>query len=375
MILSTLALPLLGAVSAHPNSFSMSEIHVWGNTARVELRVQVLSLGEVVEGFDDDLNGHAEDGEIEKHQAEILEYVQAHYRLLAGPGTDGKVVSPDEALAPRVARAVEGPLALDPMNEVSEWVDVVLEYDLPEAGAQRLGVMVDLFADTSPGHTDSAAVTWNGLELGPWMFNAEASGHLFEPTEEMLARNAPAFDRFLRSVPGRLRDHWQLGLLGLLMVLGAAARLRSPLLSTLLLGGAIASGIAFTHLIPERFELAGFAALTVPLGLAYLGLDEVLHREGRTRLLEPLVFGGVAGIGIALGLAPEVATELDQDGARLGAALGFGGALFAGALVLSLLLAALFRDPERDAFSARLLRLAAALPALGLGAWGFIQGI
>ena len=72
------------AAPAHPNSFSISEIHVRGARVEVQLRCQVLSLGEVIEGLDPELDGHAEPGEIERFAAEISGYVAAHYRLVAG---------------------------------------------------------------------------------------------------------------------------------------------------------------------------------------------------------------------------------------------------------------------------------------------------
>lgn len=364
-----------GAIGpVHPNSYSISEIHVRGRTARVELRVQVLSLGEVIEGFDSDLDGHAEDGEIEANEAAILEYIHAHYRLMAGPATDGKVIEPSEALPIGTGVVSEGPLALDPMNEVSEWVDVVLEYDVPEAGEFRaLGVVVDLFADTSPGHNDSAAVTWNGIELGPWMFNAAASGHLFEATDEMLARNAPAFGRFFEESLSGAAARWQLGLLTALLVVGAAGALASPLLSVGLLALALGAGVALGHLVPPRFELEGFVGLAVPLALAYMALDDLIHRAGQTRLLEPLVFGVLAGLGVSLEIAPAVGTELEQHGARLGAGLGLAVACLAVAGVALLLSVATRRGAQPDAFAPRPVRALASIPALAVGGWTLVQ--
>ena len=58
----------LGAAGApaHPNSFSISELHVWNGRVEVQLRCQVLSLGEVIEGLDPELDGHAEPGELDR---------------------------------------------------------------------------------------------------------------------------------------------------------------------------------------------------------------------------------------------------------------------------------------------------------------------
>ncbi len=377
-----LLLAVLGAANAlagtppvHPNSYSLSEIQIRGRSVRVELRVQVLSLGEVIEGFDRDLDGHAEDGEIAAHEAAILDYVQVHYRLMAGPIADSGALDPSERLAIRSGAVSEGPLALDPMNEVSEWVDVVLEYDVAEAGEfEALGVAVDLFAETSPGHNDSAAVTWNGVELGPWMFNAVASGHVFTATAAILERNAPAFGRFLRRALAESPELWRLALLAALLVIGSRRSASSPLFSCGLLAAATAGGVAMGHLVPARFELTGFAGLTMPLALAYLALDDLIHREGRTRLLEPLVFGAVAGIGISAQLAPDVATELQQQGARAGTAAGVGLTVMAASLLVLGAARALSRGTEQTACAPRAMRALVSAPALVVGAWGFLEG-
>ncbi|MEE2938759.1 MAG: hypothetical protein VX460_00100 [Planctomycetota bacterium] len=363
------------APAAHPNSYSLSEVQVRGRSVRVELRLQVLSLGEVIEGFDRDLDGHAEDGEIAANEAAILDYVHEHYRLMAGPIADSGALDPSERLAIRSGSVSEGPLALDPMNEVSEWVDVVLEYDLSAMGEFRaLGVTVDLFADTSPGHNDSAAVTWNGVELGPWMFNAAASGHLFEATDAMLERNAPAFGRFLRRAAAESLGRWRLALLAALLVVGSRRTAGSPLFSCGLLAAATAGGVATGHLVPAGFELAGFAALTLPLALAYLALDDLIHSDGRSRVLEPVVFGAVAGVGISLELAPDVATEAQQVGARAGAACGVAASLMAASALVILAALALRRGVEQDAFATRPLRVCLSVPALVLGVMGFLKG-
>ncbi len=367
---------LAGAPPVHPNSYSLSEIQIRGRSVRVELRVQVLSLGEVVEGFDSDLDGHAEDGEIAASEAAILDYVKEHYQLTAGPIADSGTLDPSERLEIWSGAVSEGPLALDPMNEVSEWVDVVLEYEVAEAGEfKALGVVVDLFADTSPGHNDSAAVSWNGVELGPWMFNAAASGHIFEATDAMLERNAPAFGRFLRRAAAESAGLWRLALLAALLVVGARRSAVSPFFSCGVLAVATAGGVAMGHLLPARFELAGFTGLTLPLALAYLALDDLIHREGRTRLLEPFVFGSVAGIGVSLELAPDVATELQQFGARTGAACGVALSVMAASVVVIGAARALGRGEEHDAFAGRSLRACVSVPALLVGALGFVQGV
>lgn len=355
--------------SLHPNSFSISELHIRGGAVELQLRCQVLSLGEVIEGLDPELDGHAEPGEVERFSQEIADYVAAHYQLF--PGGPEPLGDPDPSSALGVTEAFvdEAPLALDPMNEVSEWVDVVLTFDQVDGELGRLGVQQSLFQLTSPGHRDSCVVVWNGLEVDQWQFAIGAESHVFEASPEVLARGAPALQRyFIHGVKGALESADSV-LLVLLLVLAARPGRRSAVISIAVLSLAGAVGVqAGARLTVSATEIR-FLELTVPLAIAYIGLDDLLHRDGRTRFIEAAVFGLALGGREVIQLAPELIREAGPGEPLAGASAGLAVAISGLAAALLVMLAR-SRDPA--AAGPRRLRLPVDLAAIGLGVWLFL---
>lgn len=353
----------------HPNSFSISELHVRGGEVELQLRCQVLSLGEVIEGLDPELDGHAEPGEVERFSREIAEYVARHYQLVPGAVDLEGEVDPSTVLAVADAFVDEAPLALDPMNEVSEWVDVVLTFEEFSGDLERLGVQQSLFQVTSPGHRDSCAVVWNGLEVGQRQFALGAETHVFVASAEVLARGAPAFQRYLvHGAKGTLGSVDSL-LLVLLLVLAARPGLRSGAISVGVLAVAAAVGVQVGARMTVSATEVRFLELTVPLAIAYIGLDDLLHRDGRTRFIEAGVFGFALGGREVLQLAPELIREVGPGepllGASTGLAIGIAG--FAGALMLLVP-----RGRDATAAAPRRLRLSVDVAAIGVGLWLFL---
>jgi len=353
----------------HPNSFSISELHVRGGEVELQLRCQVLSLGEVIEGLDPELDGHAEPGEVERFSREIAEYVARHYQLVPGAVDLEGEVDPSTVLAVADAFVDEAPLALDPMNEVSEWVDVVLTFEEVSGDLERLGVQQSLFQVTSPGHRDSCAVVWNGLEVGQRQFALGAETHVFVASAEVLARGAPAFQRYLvHGAKGTLGSVDSL-LLVLLLVLAARPGLRSGAISVGVLAVAAAVGVQVGARMTVSATEVRFLELTVPLAIAYIGLDDLLHRDGRTRFIEAGVFGFALGGREVLQLAPELIREVGPGepllGASTGLAIGIAG--FAGALMLLVP-----RGRDAAAAAPRRLRLSVDVAAIGVGLWLFL---
>ncbi len=247
-----------------------------------------------------------------------------------------------------------------------------------------LGVYVDTFYVTSPQHRDSAAVVWNGLELAAWQFAQGAESHVFLPTEEMLVRNAHPVVRYLKVGAARAAGAVDAALLVLLFVLAARrGSRRSGLISArlfLLFAGAGALAAPLAKLLPQHVR---FLELTVPLALGYVGLDDLLHNRGRTRLLETSVFGLALGGREATRLAPELKREAREQIPLLGFALGLAAVL----LGLAVVAACLGQDrspgsssphggeaPEESAagaFSWRPLRALVDVAAIGVGLWLF----
>ncbi|MEM9803069.1 MAG: hypothetical protein AAGA20_22295, partial [Planctomycetota bacterium] len=340
--------PLL--LAPHPNSFSISEIHVRGAAVELHLRCQVLSLGEVIEPFDPELDGHAEDGEIEAHAEAIADYVEQHYRFVPGARENDEARDPALAMTRIDALVVAAPVALDPMNEVSEWVDVRLQFRSAAEDFESLGVYVDLFEVTSPGHRDSAALVWNGVEEEVRQFAIGASEHVFEASEEALARAAPPFGRYLALAPAAVARAFDVALLALLFALAAGPTRRSAFVSVGLFLVAFVGGAFLAPSIDLAPRQVRFLELTVPLALAYVALDDLLHRVGRTRIVEPLVFGVAAGARSAVELAPELAREAGTTEPLAGHVVGFVATLGAGLLLVAILVTRGGQDDAREAF-------------------------
>ncbi|QDV07529.1 hypothetical protein Poly30_30550 [Planctomycetes bacterium Poly30] len=379
------------AVLPHVGSYSLSEIHVRRHAVQVQLRCQVLSLGEVIGPFDPDLDGNMEPGELEAHVDAIASYIAEHYRVVPGAESLEAAADPGRALKVTSSLVVEAPPALDPMNEVSQWIDVVLDFSVPEDQEFRnLGVYLDLFQVTSPQHRDSSAVVWNGLELSAWQFAAGSEAHVFEATDEMLARNEHPILRFARA--GALRATRALDVVLLVLLFVAAAR-RGSRGSALLSAGLFLAFAAAGMVLAPRADLlpqhVRFLQLTVPLALSYVGLDDLLHNRGRTRILETSVFGIALGGREATRLAPDLSREAGAGEPLMGFALGWTVVLFAFAVALSWVL--MDRSASREtvrrveegrneespaelasgAYSARPLRATLDVAAIGAGLWFF----
>ncbi len=356
----------LGAAGApaHPNSFSISELHVWNGRVEVQLRCQVLSLGEVIEGLDPELDGHAEPGEVDRFAEEIVDYISAHYRII--PGATDLASCADEALALPVAESLvaEAPLALDPMNEVSEWVDVVLRFEPAAGDVSALGVHQSLFLLTSPGHRDSCAVVWNGLELGQRAFALGAESHVFVATSEVIARGEPAVQRYFVSAVGRFASSPEALLLIALFVLAARPGRRSALVSASLMAVAAAIGAQLGARVTISAAEGRFLQLTVPLAIAYIGLDDLLHREGRTRVIEAVIFGLALGGREVLHHAPDLIREVGPVAPLFGLSAGLVVATMGLGVAL---LALVSRSTESAAAAPRKLRVGADLLAIGAG--------
>jgi len=370
---------LVGA--AHPNSFSWSNILVRQGRVEVELRVQVLSVGEVVAGFDDDLDGSTDPDELAAAADDILRYCAEHYRIVPGAEDAAAAADPARALALDLvaSRVMEGPLIPDPMNVVADWIDVRMVLEAPEdPGFERLGVFVDLFQVTSPGHRDGCTVTWNGEYLeDTWDFAATAPVHVFTASPGMLARNAPAVRRFAASGAGDLASRAGLTLLafGLLIAWGARRRPRAAAFgSTALLFAVAAAGLVAAPELPEDRVVGSerFVDWALALGLVYLALEDLAVRAARTRWLEALVFGALIGLEEYLRLVPAVDMEASETWPLAGHAVGALGVASAVAAGLTLLLARRGGPaggaPEEDVSVAPVAaRRALAVGALALG--------
>lgn len=327
-----------GLGSSHPNSLSASRVDVRGARVALAIEVQVLSLAEVLPGFDEDLDGRVPAVRITEDAARIGEYVAAHYRIAASgdpsvltgeADPNAATRSPWASLVPTGAASVrEASLREGLFGELEQYVRVDLVYEAPSA-PRALGLEVDLFVDTSPEHRDLCVVVWNSVELEAFDL-AGRDGRVVLANAEVLARARPAILRYLahvtgagvrgaptaaRGIEGALvtpksgrRMEWELLLLSVLVALAAGSP-RAGLGAVALVVCTGIAGLIVSRFVPLDPRVLRFVTLAAPLSVAYIGLDVLLARTARTRLLEATVFGVILGLALGLRYLPELARE------------------------------------------------------------------
>ncbi|MEZ6013486.1 MAG: hypothetical protein R3F49_00095 [Planctomycetota bacterium] len=366
----------VGGIGAppHPNSLSASRIDVRGARVVVAIEVQVLSLAEVIEGFDEDRDGRVEAADITQHADEIGAYLSAHYRVAAAPVPPGEAGPAPSSFAgersgwPALALAEpvsvrEASMREGVFGDLEQYVRADLVFAASEA-PEALAVTVELFAETSPEHRDLAVVVWNGVEVDA--FDLAARDHrLVTASAEALARGRPAFTRYFEGVARRPETWWGLAALAVLLALGARDR-KGAAFASLTLGALAVCGIALASVLvsghPPNPRFVRFVGLAVPLSVAYVGLDSLLARQARPRLLEAAVFGLIAGAALYERfrgeLVREAATEFQPASLVRPALQGLGAAALGITLLAALVTFAALRDratPRRALAAAALI--------------------
>ncbi len=340
----------------HPDSESRTLVSWVDGQPRVEVKVQVASLLEVLPGLELADGELLDAARLEAARPAVTGYVADHLRVVVAGAEvlfeEGTVafVEPNGARSPdgwqwvRVASSGLGPVVAE--------------------GGPALLVEMDLFLDTSPGHLDTLVVRWPDALPDVAVLSAGISTWSGSPGESL---------RWGQVVDGALGALLGVGWLSVALLLAAGAGTvrggTSSLFVPWLVGAvlAVSAELAVPGLVGQWIEprTAGLAAAIMAV---YLGLDGVLDR-GRTRLAwEGLAAGLVTGVAASLhpGLLPDA---LDPGLART----CFMGALLAttglGGLVLARIGARLGRAlPLVVAVAGLLVFALRALGSLGPGA-------
>ena len=340
----------------HPDSESRTLVSWVDGQPRVEVKVQVASLLEVLPGLELADGELLDAARLEAARPAVAAYVEDHMRVVV----DGAEVLFEEGtvafVEPNGARSPDG----------WQWVRVASSGLGPVVaeGGPALLVEMDLFLDTSPGHLDTLVVRWPDALPDVAVLSAGISTWSGSPGESL---------RWGQVVDGALGALLGVGWLSVALLLAAGAGTvrggTSSLFVPWLVGAvlAVSAELAVPGLVGQWIEprTAGLAAAIMAV---YLGLDGVLDR-GRTRLAwEGLAAGLVTGVAASLhpGLLPDA---LDPGLART----GFMGALLAttglGGLVLARIGARLGRAlPLVVAVAGLLVFALRALGSLGPGA-------
>lgn len=314
----------------HDDSVSFSRVEVEATTLTVELRVQALSVVEVLPWMDSDGDQLLSEAELASRPAELGGYVLEHYRLHG----DGLALRPEAFPV-----AVHDPAAIVP----GTWA--VLTWSVPlEAAPRELVLEVDLFLEGSPGHLEFTEVCYRGVDLpaatlgpggGRWSYVA--------PTRWEAA------SRSLAGLRGR-------SFLQALLLLAAALACAGP--RPLALAGAGLGGVAL-GLVWVRFGAplppARPLELAAILGAAYVAADLALLPRRRAPWVEAWTFGLLLGMAHGREAAQRLASEL-HAGWRVLVEVGTTGTV---ALLLAALVARTVQGGARRG-------VAGALALLGL---------
>ena len=340
-VLLYLLASLPGLSAAHPDSLSRSRLVVVGNTARLELRFQSLSLLEVAPELDLDQNGELSQAECAAGQSWVLGYVAEHWRLLEGAGgEDGQYFELAEPTLLHLSLAAAGEGALPPNGPRAAqvglgWIEAHFEFEAPKPlGGFR--IESSLFVEQNPAHRDMASVVFQGEDEFFLPFQAGPFRYDFEPESGRR--------------PGVLLTYFELGyehikggydhLAFLLVLIVAVPRPRSLL--GLVTAFTVAHSISLAATVLNLGGLfnsmdSALVEMGIALSIAYVACDNLLRRGARNAWPEAFLFGLLHGLGFAgflrdaLGGEPMIATAL----------VGFNLGVEAGQLLVVLLALAL----------------------------------
>lgn len=362
-----LALALTG--TPHPDSLSSSTLVVRGREAELTLRCQVLSLLEVVEGLDADGDGRVEAEELGSREAEVLAYVDEHYRLRTGSDRD---LEGGDRL---VARGLSAELVDAPGNSVAGYrlgaVDVRLVYTAP-AEIRDLLIEMRLFLETSPGHIDVTTLVWPDGTEETHVLRASSPVVRSDPT------GRGAFTAFLALGFRHILGGWD-HIAFLVALLLASKRLRSLLwvVTAFTLAHSVTLALAALGVL-DVGRFGGFIEAMIALSIAYVAAETLLlPGQRRARWPEAFVFGLVHGLGFAGFLGDALMAERS----KLVPLAAFNLGVELGQVLIVALLAGLLallpgRAGEQDAFLApSWLRRLGSAAVLALGLYWFFQRI
>ncbi len=359
---------LLAAIGAvHPESSSISVLTVDGATVRLEQRVQVESLLEVIDSLDADGDRFVSQSELDRRQEQIFAYVEAHYRLRTNTGG---ALEGGELLAPRAISLVlaapePGALAL-PVH-----TDAVFEYQAREP-LEELVVESSLFLETSPAHRDFASVVWEGERAGTVVLDASTPQWRFRP------RDQGVWADFFRVGVTHILETWDhLAFLAALLLATRSARSLLGVVAAF----AVAYSAALALAVAGWIDLSSnprFVGAAMALSIAYVAADHLLS-PARTRApwVEALVFGLVHGLGLAAFLESLLVMERSRTSALLAFNLGVEAgqlAALGGALLVLLVLRRLTgASQEANSHAPRWLRVAGSCVLAVLGLVVFVR--
>lgn len=347
-------------LAAHPDSMSFSRVEVEGPRVTAVVRMQALSLMEVV-AVDADEDGFLTTEELAAQRGAVRAYFAEHYRILDEDGPLAFEVTELEVLPPDSGALFSG------LEE--QWLHLELAAEA-RRDVHDVSFEIDVFLETSPDHRDFSVLVWNGKSIDTPVFSAGLRAWTYDPFADVPERGfldwvRLGFDHILGGF-----DH-----LCFLVALIVASRGLRPLL-LVITAFTLSHSVTLALAALDVFSLPGrVVELAIALSIAYVGVETLLRKEPRDAWVEAFLFGLIHGMGFAGFLAESLFAERDKVVALLGFNLGveLGQVVVAGSLAGLLALA--FRKHEGEGLAPRPLSVVTSVVVVILGLWWFFERV
>ncbi len=320
----------------HPDSMSRTRVVVEGSSVRVSMRLQSLSLIELMPRLDLDRDGVYSEAELGAGSDAIGSYLLGRWQLFVGAG-DGA------PLEGRVTR-----LALAPDERESpfdfQWMEAQFEFEAAN-DLETFAIESRLFLEANPYHRDFVSVFWHDEPEVRALLRADQPRFLFEPEN---VRRPGVFGFFARLGFAHILEGYD-HLAFLLMLLVAAPRMRSLLGVVTAFTVAHSITLGFAALDPEGFLgsiPSRFVELAIALSIAYVACENLLRDKARVAWIEAFAFGLLHGLGFAGFLGDALAGESLVVTALFGFNLGVEAGQLAVVSGLALVFVALAKLPR-----------------------------
>ena len=314
----------IGSPEAHPMSRSSSRVDLEEGLVRWSLRVQCISVLEVLPGLDLDGDGELARAEADAGAEAIAVYLGAHYGVrdveeLAGEWS-GELVR------------IGAPLEPDRVDR-GEWIEAVWEVKT-DGEVQGIGVRMELFEATSPDHIDVFELRRGGRLAYTGLFGAALPG-VWIP--DAGGEGVAFLDWVGWGIVHILTGYDHLAFLLALLVCVGGFRHTAVVVTAFTVAHSLTLGLAAMEVVslPGRF-----VELVIALSISFVAFGGFAEKPRKGLWLEAMLFGLVHGLGFAGFLGDALIGEERRFGALLGFNLGveLGQLLFLAPLAMVLVI-------------------------------------
>jgi hypothetical protein len=295
-----------GSLELHPMSRSSSRVDVEDELLRWTLRVQTLSLHEVLPALDLDGDGVLQRSECDSGNSTLGAYLSAHYQLRLTEVNEGHLLGECVYVgAPRDSK----------LSASDDWLEATWEFPLDQE-LLGLGISMTLFEKTGPNHVDVFELRRKGRLSYTALFNASNPGAwiLFSSDDVM-----GLWQWIAMGASHILSGFDHLAFLAALLVCVRGPKQLALVITAFTLSHSLTLGLAALDLfrLPARF-----VELVIALSISFVALGGFAKEPRRGLWLEAMIFGLVHGLGFASFLGEALIMEERRVGALIGFNLG-----------------------------------------------------